>query len=180
MVGIKDKGRDRKNGATVDMVELDFSGLFRGLGEFVQLVGLLAEAGERHIARHGTVRVKGLGDRVHGIYGFTIRSGLGRARPWIEPFGNIQAGAYGLVVDDVREPLVDLVDEDDDMVVTVELPGVGVDEISVCLDGRLLEILTSGERRFAKRVPLPAAVLAGQYEQSYRCGVLKLRIRKRT
>lgn len=176
MVGIKDKGRDRRNGATVDMVELDFSGLFRGLGEFVQLVGLLAEAGERH----GTVRVKGLGDRVHGIYGFTIRSGLGRARPWIEPFGNIQAGAYGLVVDDVREPLVDLVDEDDDMVVTVELPGVGADEISVRLDGRLLEILTSGERRFAKRVPLPAAVLAGQYEQSYRCGVLKLRIRKRT
>ena len=105
---------------------------------------------------------------MHGIYGFTIRSGLGRARPWIEPFGNIQAGAYGLVVDD------------DDMVVTVELPGVGVDEISVRLDGRLLEILTSGERRFAKRVPLPAAVLAGQYEQSYRCGVLKLRIRKRT
>ena len=74
----------------------------------------------------------------------------------------------------------DLVDEDDDVVVTVELPGVGADEISVRLDGRLLEILTSGERRFAKRVPLPAAVLAGQYEQSYRCGVLKLRIRKRT
>lgn len=160
-------------------VELDFGGLFRGLGDVVDLIGKLAEAGEQHIERHGEFRVKGLGDQAKGVYGFSIRSGIGGAKPKVEPFGNVQADEEGLVVADIREPLVDLFDEGEEIVIAAELPGVSGGDISVTFEDDGMKIETLGERHYVKEMELPSAVDPETLKQSYNNGVLELRIDKR-
>lgn len=166
-------GRERSS----ENVALEFGGLFRGLGDIVDLIGKLAEAGEKHIERHGEFRVKGLGDQARGVYGFSIRTGIG-GEPHVEPFGNVHASDEGLEVDAVREPLIDVFDEGDEIVITAELPGVRESEISVRFQGDVMTIETRGERRYAKELLLPSAVQAEDVRQSYNNGVLEIRAGK--
>ena len=160
-------------------VDIDFGGLLGGLTDFVEAVGKLAEAGEKHIERQGTFRVKGLGDEARGVYGFSIRSGIAGGKPRVEPFGNVHTSEEGLVVDDVREPIVDVFEEGDEIVITAELPGVAEENISVRFDGDMVIIETSGERRYAKETLLPAPVAGDEdVKRSYNNGVLEIRARK--
>lgn len=158
-------------------VALDFGALFRGLGDFVDLIGKLAEAGEKQIERHGEFRVKGLGEQARGVYGFSIRTGIG-GRPRVEPFGNVHASDEGLVVDEVREPVVDVFDEGDEIVITAELPGARESDIAVRFEGDVVTIETHGTRRYAKEILLPDAVHAESVRRSYNNGVLEIRARK--
>lgn len=160
-------------------VTLDFGALFRNLGDFVDLVGKLTEAGEKQIERHGEFRIKSLGDQARGVYGFSIRSGIGGDGPRVRSFGNLHASEDGFVVTDVREPLVDVFDEGDEIVVTAELPGVLEHEIMVHIDGGLLTIETAGERRYVKDVRLPTPVADDGVRQTYNNGVLEIRAGKR-
>ncbi len=159
-------------------VEMDFGGIFRGLGNFVDLIGKLAEVSEKHIERQGEFKLKGLGDQAHGVYGFSIRSGIGGGKPKVEPFGNVHTGKEGLEVGDIREPLVDVFDEAREVVVTAELPGVVESDISVTFEGEVVKIETLGARRYVKTLDLPAAVKPGTLKQSYNNGVLELRVAK--
>lgn len=159
-------------------VTLDFGRLFSGIGDFVDLVGKLAESGEKHIERHGEFRVKGLGDQARGVYGFSIRSGIGGGGPRVQSFGNLYPSEDGLVVDDVREPLVDVFDEGDEIVVTAELAGALESEILVFFDDDVLMIETVGARRYFKEVQLPARVAAQDFQQIYNNGILEIRVRK--
>jgi len=159
--------------------EIEVGGLFRQLGEAVDLLGKLVEIGGTH-ARHGEFRVKGLGDKARGVYGFSIRTGLGgEARPQVERFGNIHPSREGFEVDEVREPLVDVFDEGEGVGVTVELPGVTEAEISVSLDADRMTLETTGERRYAKEIALPAEVDSASLNKKYNNGVLEMRMRKR-
>jgi HSP20 family protein len=159
-------------------IELGFGGLFRGLSDIVDLVGKLAEAGEKHIERQGEFRVKGLGDQARGVYGFSIRSGIGGSKPRVQPFGNVRASEDGLVVDEVREPLVDVFDENHEIVITAELPGVAESDISIRFEGDAMTIETLGERHYVKEVDLPSAVDPKSLKQSYNNGVLEVRVDK--
>ena len=169
----------RDKGDAEGRVELDFGGLFRGLGEFVDMVGKLADAGEKQISRQGEFGIKGLDDRAKGVYGFSIRSGIASSKPRVEPFGNVRAGKEGLEVADIREPLVDIFDEAGEVVVTAELPGVSDRDISVSFEADRMTIETRGERHYVKALDLPAAVDPDSLARTYNNGVLELRIAKR-
>ena len=175
----KHKSSGKGGDGTPGDIDLDFGGVLRGLGDFVNLVGKLAEAGERHVERRGEFRVKGLGDQARGVYGFSIRSGIGGGKPRVEPFGNLHAGDDGLVVKDAREPIIDVFDEGEEIVVTAELPGVSAEEISIRFEGDVLTIETLGERRYAKDVSLPAPVRTADTSYTYNSGVLEIRAGKR-
>ena len=103
-------------------VDLGFGGLFKGISNLLDLVGNLAEAGE-NMNRTGEFKV-GDNEKMQGVYGFSIRTGLG-GMPKVESFGNIRESDAGPVVADTREPIVDVFDEGDKMLVVAELPGVG-------------------------------------------------------
>jgi len=163
-----------------DAPEIELGGLFRGLGEFVNLLGKLSETGEKMIERDGEFRVKGLGDNARGVYGFSFRSGIGGGKPRVEPFGNVHTSEAGLVVGEVREPMVDVFDEDSEIVITAELPGVLESEIIFRVEGDVLTIETHGERHYAKEVLLSESVSAKSLKQSYNNGVLEIRIEKAT
>ena len=111
-------------------VEEGFGSLFKGLGDFVGVLGKLVEAGEQQVSKTGEFKVKGLGDKAHGIDGVSVRVGLG-GEPHVERFGNIRTTKEGPEVVDVREPLIDVFDEGGEIVVAAELPGVTEDALHV-------------------------------------------------
>lgn len=167
------------SGETKEGLNIELGGLFRGLGDAVDLIDKLVEAGKKHAEHQGEFNVKGLGDKVRGVYGFSIRTGLGgddSAR--VEPFGNVHTTKEGIVVDEVREPLVDVFDEDKEIVVTAELPGARESDIAIELEGDVLKIKSQGERSYAKDVPLPAAVDGKSLHKKYNNGILEVRARK--
>ena len=65
-------------------------GILRGLGDLVEKLADLDQQGE--LSKTGTIRGPGLPGQVRGIYGFTVKVGLGDQGPRMEvaPFGNIR------------------------------------------------------------------------------------------
>jgi HSP20 family protein len=151
--------------------------VFRGLGGFVELLGNLVEQGERQVERQGEFRIKGLGDQAQGVYGVSIRTGRG-GTPEVRRFGNLRTTAKGPVVSDVREPLVDVFDEGEDIVVTAELPGVAEEELTLSASGSVLTLETSGSSRYAREIPLPAPVDPRSLRHGYRNGILRVQLKK--
>lgn len=66
-------------------------GILGGLANLVEKLGELAEKGEQ-LKRSGNFDVESGGKNFKGVYGFTVRTGLGGERDEVkvEPFGNIK------------------------------------------------------------------------------------------
>lgn len=159
-----------------------FGGLFQGIGNLIELVSKMEREGTAVHRRERTVHGRtASGKEVRGVYGFSVRTGLGGSgRPRVEPFGNIRATKRGPVVAEVREPIVDVFEEADEVVVVAELPGVEESEITTRCTGTTLTIAAAhrGQKQYEKVVELPSAVRSESSKRSYRNGVLELRFRK--
>ena len=137
----------------------------------------MIETGEEEVTRTGEFKIKGLGDKARGVYGFSVRTGIGGI-PRVERFGNIRTTEEGPVVAEVREPLVDVFDEGQEIVVVAELPGVAEEEIHIEAQDDILSLETTGERKYAKEILLPEAVDATTLRKTYRNGILELGLKK--
>jgi len=169
----------KRSGEPKEALEFELGGLFSTLGNAVDLLGKLAEAGVRHAEDPGDSALKGLGTTARGVYGFSIRRSFGGdGIAGVEPFGNVHATKEGIVVDEVREPMVDVFDEGGEVVITAELPGTGENEITIEQRDRVLLIASRGERHYAKEVVLPSAVEGDSLRKKYNNGVLEIRARK--
>lgn len=163
--------------------DLGFGGLFKGLGNVVDLLSGMVETvetgetGQGEVTRTGEFKIKGLGEKGRGVYGFTVRTGIG-GTPQVEHFGNIRATEAGPVVAEVREPLVDVFDEGQEIVVAAELAGVGEEEIRVAVQDDILSLETTGERKYAKEILLSGPVDAATLKKTYKNGILELRLKK--
>ena len=157
-------------------------GLFKGLEKFVDLVEKVEEAG-------GEIKkqkeIKGLGGKesVKGIYGFSIRTGIG-GQPKVQTFGNIRpvekkAGKKEVKIAETREPIVDLFDEKDHILIVAELPGAAEDSIKLDLKGDIL-ILEAGsaKRKYSKEVLLPSKVDFSSRKENFNNGVLEIKMKK--
>ncbi|MFQ5814463.1 MAG: archaeal heat shock protein Hsp20 [Anaerolineae bacterium] len=164
---------EREEGVQVD---LGFGGLFKGIGDFIDLLSEMVEEGESEVNRHGEFTVKGL-DQARGVYGFSVRMGLG-GTPTVDHFGNIRATDEGPVVAEEREPLVDVFDEGELILVVAELPGVNKDDVEIEVQDDILSLSARGERKYAKEILLPSLVDADTMETTYRNGILEVRLRK--
>lgn len=157
--------------------ELGLGGLLKGIGSLVDLVTKMADEGTKEYVRSG--EVEDLGGKLKGVYGFSVRMGLG-GRPVIQQFGNIRETETGPEVTETREPLVDILDEADELMVIVELPGVEEEDIHVKVEGDILEVAAStGGKEYYKEVLLPSAVDGGKMQSHYRNGILEIRLAKR-
>jgi HSP20 family molecular chaperone IbpA len=81
-------------------------------------------------------------------------------------------------VETVREPLVDIHDEGERIVVTAELPGIAIEDVSVEIQNRTLVIETHGEKRFRSVATLSADVVAATLATSLRNGILQASVEK--
>jgi HSP20 family protein len=158
-------------------IDLGFGGLFKGLGDFVDLLGEMIETGETESTSGGEFRIKGLGDKARGVYGFSVRTGIGGI-PHVERFGNIRTTEEGPTVTEVREPLVDVFDEELEIVLVAELPGVSEGEIRVEIQDDILSVETVGERKYVKEILMSGPVDPASLRQTYKNGILELRLRK--
>ncbi len=157
---------------------LGLNNLFSWLGNMVEQFEEVAEkVNSSDIRKHGEFKVRGMGEKARGIYGVSVKMGLD-GEPAMETFGNIHPTAKGAKVSDVREPLVDIFDEDGEVHVVAELPGVSEADIKVEAKGSVLKLRAEGEHRYAKDVDLPAAVKAKPVKKTYRNGLLELRFAK--
>jgi HSP20 family protein len=155
-----------------DIGKISFGGLFKGLGNLIDLAAKLSEEG---VEKRG--EIKGLPKGARGVYGLSVRTLAGK--PVIESFGNIRETPKGPVVEEVREPIVDVFDEEDHIVVIAELPGVSEDKINIEAAGDILNLAASDtDRKYAKEILLPSKVKADSVKTSYKNGILEITIEK--
>lgn len=162
-----------------DKVEIDFGagrvsfgGLFKGLGNLIDLATRLREEG---VEKRG--EIEGLPRNARGVYGFSIRTLAGK--PVIESFGNIRETAKGPVVEEVREPMVDVFDEQDHILVIAELPGVSENEIKIEVAGDIVNLTASDkDRKYAREILLPGKVKTEAIKTSYNNGILEITLEK--
>src|SRR5574337_677518 len=109
--------------------------LFKGIGDLVELLKEMEAEGKTETTRTGELRGKGRLKDLKGVYGFSVKVGLG-GEPTVETFGNIKKGEEGAVVEEIREPLVDIFDEHETIRVIAELPGVDAGDITVEMKDR--------------------------------------------
>jgi HSP20 family protein len=172
---------EKKKENDYDKVEIDFGmgkisfgGLFKGLGNLIDFASKLGEEG---VEKRG--EISGLPKRAKGVYGFSIKTLAGR--PVVESFGNIKDTATGPVVEEVREPITDVFDEEDHITVVAELPGVSEDEIKIEVTGDIFKLTATGkDRKYAKEILLPCKVKKEGLKSSYKNGVLEVTLLKET
>ncbi|MHA2600576.1 MAG: archaeal heat shock protein Hsp20 [Candidatus Thorarchaeota archaeon SMTZ1-83] len=111
------------------------------------------------------------------VFGFSMRIGPD-GKPIIQRFGNAP-GPDGAKMTPQLEPLVDIIEEGDEIIVVAELPGVEKDELKVRVKGQTLTIdVNNPQRPYHKELELPAKVSKEEAKSSMRNGVLEVRLKK--
>jgi len=121
------------------------------------------------------------------VYGFSMSMGPD-GKPIIQEFGNVKPskkpGAFGfeqpaLEPMDKREPLVDVINEPEQVRVVAELPGVEKSDIKTTISEDTITIkVETPSHKYYKEVGLPAGVDPEGSKASYNNGVLEIVIRK--
>lgn len=159
--------------------DLGFGNLFKGLSDFIGQLSDLAEKGAE-LSRTGEIKMPGKEEGFKGVYGFTVKVGGLGGKVKVEPFGNVRKGKGGeTVIDEVREPLVDVFEEEDHTLVVAEMPGIEDKDIKVELSDDILEI--SGEdkgKNYHKEIFLKTSFTEDKMSYSYKNGILEIRLKK--
>ncbi len=112
------------------------------------------------------------------VYGFSMSLGSD-GKPVIREFGNVEPSARGPMLKEEREPLVDVMEGDGEVVVVTELPGVEKEEIRLEATDRSLKInVEAVKRRYFKEMELPHLVDPKTAKATYKNGVLEVRFSK--
>lgn len=108
-------------------------------------------------------------------YGFSMKIDS-NGKPRIQHFGNTRAEEEATPT---REPLTDVIEEEDKVRVVMELPGVRKDDIRLHATAKVLDIDVETEnRKFSKHLDLPCEVKGGSARATYKNGVLQIVLQK--
>jgi HSP20 family protein len=117
------------------------------------------------------------------VYGYSMSVGPD-GKPTIQEFGNVKPskrqGHFGLPrpalePSDSREPLVDVIDENDKIRVIAELPGVEKGDIKTTVNEDSMTISVDNEaNKYYKEIKLPTHVNSETSKASYNNGVLEI------
>lgn len=156
------------------------TGFLGGLTELVEKLGELAEKG-KELSGKGDLADLGLGKQLKGVYGFNVKVGMGDDKVKVEPFGNIKRDTQTgeTVVQEVREPMVDIFDEDDHLLIVAEMPGIGADDVKLEVKDDVLMISAEKrDKKYRKEVLLPGSFPRENMELSCNNGMLEIKCLK--
>ncbi len=172
---VKDKDVDEATGPKKGL-----GGVMVGLANLLEKLNQVAEQGGEiartfEIERGNAAR----GDKpLKGVVGFTIRTmGEGDESVKVEPFGNVRRNeATGeSVVDEVREPLVDVFDEDQRLLIVAEMPGVESNDVRLDLEEGTLTISAErGELRYRKKLAVPPGLSRDKLTLAVKNGIVQI------
>jgi len=121
------------------------------------------------------------------VYGYSMTIGPD-GKPKIREFGNVKpsndAETCGLNkpcldVKQEREPLVDIVDAEEEIKVIAELPGVAKEEIKLSGTPEKLTIsVDTPQRKYYKQIGIPSKIDPKKAKTSYKNGVLEVTLPK--
>ena len=154
---------------------LGLGGIFSGLSDLVEKLNELAETGKE---LHHTGEIHGAGKEVKGIYGFTVKVGLGDKTPCVESFGNIRRDQKTgqAIVQEIREPVVDIFEEQDHLLIVAEMPGISAKDVQIEVKDDVLTIAAArGEKKYHKEVLLPGSYPREKMRLSCNNGVVEIR-----
>ena len=169
-----DKKKDKNEDASFELFGL--SGLFKGIEKLVDLAGKLEEKGG--ISKEGEINFDHIKKGMKGVYGFTVNT-AGGGSPKVETFGNIKKTPEGPKVDEEREPITDIFNEKNEIVIIAEMPGIEEKDIMIDLKEDILEISAAGKNRnYRKEILLPAKAQKQNIRHKFTNGILEVRIKK--
>jgi len=115
------------------------------------------------------------------VHGFKIHVGPD-GKPHIEDFGNkqIKSAEGEPSISEEREPLTDIIEGDNDVAVTVEIPGVEKNDIDLSVEKETLEIkVDTSDRKYHKTLELPCDVIPKTTKATYKNGILDVVIKRK-
>jgi len=115
------------------------------------------------------------------MYGFNINIGPD-GKPTIDSFGNIRPKPTSgePVVKSEREPLVEVSEEKDQVIVIAEMPGVDRDDIELeaTNDSLIISTKENAKMHYYKKIKLTSAVNSDVAKARYTNGILEVRLKK--
>jgi len=174
----KDKGNEGLNiDFGIGKLNLSLGGLLDGIGNLVDMAAKLEEAGGE-INKEGEIDFSHLKKGMKGVFGVSIKTAVG-GKPVVESFGNVKKTPEGPKVEEEREPIIDVFDEDEEIRIYAEMPGVNQEDIKLDLKEDILDISAqTGDRKYHKEILLPAKVQAETLVSSYNNGILEIKVKK--
>jgi len=170
------KGSQSPNDA-LGAARVGLGGLFKGIENLIDLAAKLKDSGGQ-ISKEGQIDLSHLKEGMKGVFGFSVKTAVG-GEPIVEPFGNIKQTPTGPSVEDVRVPLTDIFDEEHEIRVLAEMPGINQGDIHLDLKDDILDIRAeSGKRKYHKEVLLPAPVKPATMTSRYNNGILEIKVGK--
>lgn len=173
--------KDKRKGIDID-IGGGLNTIFGGINSLLDFASNIADQVKKIEDEGGTKSYTGsfkTKSGATGVYGFNVRVGLG-GEPIVSKFGNITHTEEGAKVEEVREPLVDVFDEKEELLIVVEVPGADEDKIKVELEGDILNLSAEGkDRKYAKEILLKSEIQKEGMKHTFKNGVLEVHLPKK-
>ena len=118
------------------------------------------------------------------VYGYSVKIGPD-GKPVVRKFGNIDAFPNllggGLSVKEEREPLVDVINGENELRIVAEVPGVNKEDLRLSADENSLTIESiTGQPRYHKKIELPEAIDPKTAKSTYKNGILEVSFKRKS
>ena len=161
----------------IGKLSVGLGGLLDGIGNLVDLAAKLKDAGGE-ISKEGEIDLSHLKKGMKGVFGFSVKTAVG-GKPIVESFGNVKKTPAGPTVEEETQPITDVFDEEQEVRIYAEMPGINKEDLRLDLKEDILDISAqTGDRKYHKEILLPAKVKADTMSSSYNNGILEVRVKK--
>lgn len=112
------------------------------------------------------------------VWGFSATIGPdGRVK--LNPFGNIKTEGETPTVKEERDPLIEVMEQDDSIIIVAEIPGVEEDDINLTISDISVAIrVDTPRRKYAKTIELPVPIKQDTAKTHYANGILEVHLDK--
>ncbi|MFH0788147.1 MAG: Hsp20/alpha crystallin family protein [Pseudomonadota bacterium] len=162
--------------------ENSFSRILSGLTDIAEKLNDISEKGET-LSKEGKFTFPSKGGGLKGVYGFTLKTGLGGKDDQIrvEPFGNIRKDKKTgeAVVQEIHEPPLDVFEDELGTTLIAEMPGVGQEDIRIEVRDDVLTVLAKkGGKKYRKEILLHHSLSEEKIKVTCNNGIVTIRCEK--